>query len=312
MAKYTNLIKSVELNKFYNNYTVIDLETTGLSPYANDIIEISAIKYRQNRKIAEYVTLVKTEQVIPTNITKLTGITNKMLSNAPDPRTAILGLFDFFKSDVLVGYNITFDLAFLNNNCDLFWAGDKFIKNNYVDVMNLTKRYVPSLGITKQINVAQYFGIGTKGSHRAGTDCEICNACYQKIREIAEEEYTAPREQIILSCKAEITGKKPFAGRIFFFLGILDRWYIKNIRDIVLKLGGIVQNYPNENVDIVIVGTAYEGILEKEDFQYCQYLKNSGVSLTIVKDVVFIKTLLERNYVEEFEDGEKVSSLFDQ
>ena len=86
----------------------------------------------------------------------------------------------------------------------------------------------------------------------------------------------------------------------------------KNIRDIVLKLGGIVQNYPNENVDIVIVGTAYEGILEKEDFQYCQYLKNSGVSLTIVKDVVFIKTLLERNYVEEFEDGEKVSSLFDQ
>ena len=68
MAKYTNLIKGVELNKFFNNYTVIDLETTGLSPYANDIIEISAIKYRQNRKVAEYVTLVKTEQDIPPNI----------------------------------------------------------------------------------------------------------------------------------------------------------------------------------------------------------------------------------------------------
>lgn len=283
----------------------------GLNPYGDDIIEISAIKYRYNRKIAEYVTLVRTEDEIPANITKLTGITGKMLIKAPEPEKVLLEFLSFIRADVLVGYNITFDLAFLNFNLERFWDTDKYIKNNYIDVMNLTKKYVPELGVTKQVNVAEYFGIGTKGSHRASTDCEICNACYQKIRELAEEEYTVPPEQIILSCKAGIPEQKPFAGRNFFFLGILDRWYINNIRDIVIKLGGTVQSNLDENIDIVIVGTGYEGILEKEDFRYAQYLKNSGIPLTIMKDEVFIQTLLERNYVEEFENGEEESSLFD-
>lgn len=70
MAKYTNLIKSFELNKFFNNYTVIDIETSGLNPYTDDIIEISAVKYRYNRKVAEYTTLVCSEYDIPQNITE--------------------------------------------------------------------------------------------------------------------------------------------------------------------------------------------------------------------------------------------------
>ena len=309
MGRYTNFIKGKEIKKFHDNYTVIDIETTGLDAFNSDIIEISALKYRHNRKIDEYVTLINIEKEIPKHITKLTGITNNMLTGAPKPKDALKGFLEFINNDILMGYNVTFDIAFLTVACENYLNTP--VKNNYVDVMNLTSRYIPSLGITKQINVAEYFGIGTKGSHRASTDCEICNGCYQKIREKAIEEYYTPPDQIILTCKAGMTEKKPFAGKVFFFLGILDRWYIKNIQETVLKLGGTIQDKADENVNIIIVGTADAEILGSEEFQYFLNLKNSGGQVSIMKDEVFIKALFSRNFVEKFKDGEEITSLFD-
>lgn len=309
MGRYTNFIKGKEIKKFFDNYIVIDIETTGLDAFNNEIIEISALKYRYNRKVDEYVTLINIGKDIPKFIVKFTGISNNMIIGAPSPKEALNGFLEFIKDDVLMGYNVTFDIAFLSVSCEKYL--NKTVDNNYVDVMNLTSRYIPSLGITKQINVAEYFGIGTKGSHRASTDCEICNGCYQKIREKAIEEYYVPPEQIILTCKAGMTEKKPFAGKVFFFLGILDRWYIKNIRETVLKLGGTIQDKADENVNIVIVGTADAEILGSEEFKYFLSLKNSGGQVSIMKDEVFVKALFSRNFVEEYKDEEEITSLFD-
>ena len=84
MTRYSDYFRGKSLNLYPDDYTVIDIETTGFDPISNKITEISAVKYRCNRKIDEYVTFVAINEKIPDRITKLTGITNDMLEGAPN------------------------------------------------------------------------------------------------------------------------------------------------------------------------------------------------------------------------------------
>ena len=68
---------------FVTDYTVVDIETTGLSPKNNEIIEISALKIRDNKVAEEFSSLVKPEQSVNSFINNLTGISDEMLENAP-------------------------------------------------------------------------------------------------------------------------------------------------------------------------------------------------------------------------------------
>lgn len=66
-----------------NDYSVIDIETTGLNPGWDEIIEMTALRVRNNQIVDTYSSLVKPSQTIPPFIEKLTGITNEMVVNAP-------------------------------------------------------------------------------------------------------------------------------------------------------------------------------------------------------------------------------------
>ena len=113
MDLYLREFKGNCLYEFLNNYVVIDIETTGLSPKYNEITEIAAIKIRDNKIIDQYSTLVKTSQEIPENITKLTGITNEMVNqHGVDIESALMEFKSFIGDDVLVGHNAHFDINF--------------------------------------------------------------------------------------------------------------------------------------------------------------------------------------------------------
>ena len=74
------------------NYCIIDIETTGLSPDYDSIIEVSAVKYEDGKEIDNFTSLIKPEETyddgtyIDSFVEKLTGITNEMLSSAPAQR----------------------------------------------------------------------------------------------------------------------------------------------------------------------------------------------------------------------------------
>ena len=71
------------MTNWHENYTVVDIETTGLSPQKDDIIELSALKVRDNKVVEEFSTLLKSSKGVNSFISGLTGITNSMLNNAP-------------------------------------------------------------------------------------------------------------------------------------------------------------------------------------------------------------------------------------
>ena len=87
------------MSEMPDNYTVIDIETTGISPYYDDIIELSGLKIRNNKVVEEFSTLVNPQRSVSGFITNLTGITNNMLFDAPDIKTALPKLIDFIDND---------------------------------------------------------------------------------------------------------------------------------------------------------------------------------------------------------------------
>lgn len=97
---------------FPSTYTVLDIETTGLDPRYCEIIEISAMKYSSGQNIGTFSTLVKPSEPIDEYITSLTGITNDMLKSAPDISETMQKFYNFVGSDLIVGYNVNFDINF--------------------------------------------------------------------------------------------------------------------------------------------------------------------------------------------------------
>ena len=105
-----------------------------------------------------------------------------MVENAPDAQETLEKFYFFAGDDIVIGHNVNFDVNFLYDkilkyNCRLF-------TNSFVDTLRLARKALPQLPNHKQTTVAQYFGISTDGAHRALKDCEICNACYQRLKTI--------------------------------------------------------------------------------------------------------------------------------
>ena len=95
------------------NYTVIDIETTGLSPLEDEIIELSALKVRDNKVVKEFSSLINPNKEISDFISSLTGITQSMVQNAPDIKTVLPLFIDFIGDDTVLGHNVSFDLGFI-------------------------------------------------------------------------------------------------------------------------------------------------------------------------------------------------------
>lgn len=166
---------------FPEDYCVVDIETTGLDPAESEIIEIAAVRYRGGKKSAVFSTLIKPEKHISSFITELTGIDDGMVRNAPCISEAIMDFYDFAGKDMLMGYNVNFDINFLYDN--LLRCHGIVFDNDFVDVLRFARKVLPLLPDRRQTTVADHYGISVTGAHRAEKDCEICNACYICLRD---------------------------------------------------------------------------------------------------------------------------------
>lgn len=180
--------KGKSLLVFPGDYCVIDIETTGLTPAQDEIIEIAAVRYRNYTRQASFDTFVRPVKRISSFITRLTGITNEMVSDAPYISTAITDFADFVGDDILMGYNVNFDINFLYDS--LLANTDRKLSNNFVDVLRFARIALPQLPRRSQTDVAAYYGIPTEGAHRADRDCEICNECYLRLMQEESLGYT--------------------------------------------------------------------------------------------------------------------------
>lgn len=156
-------------------FVALDVETTGLSPFANELIEISAIKYKGCEKIETFSTLIRPKMQIPYHITKITGITNEMVKDAPEVEKVMPELISFVGNLSIVAHNANFDYKFIQN-----YSNHSFSKNKVIDTVPIGRKLYPGLPNHKLGTIAKHIGITEDGFHRAEFDCECCAKIYME------------------------------------------------------------------------------------------------------------------------------------
>ncbi len=96
-----------------NNFTIVDVETTGGSPFFSRIIEVGLLRVERGEVIEQYQTLVNPEQEIPEFISRMTGITDSQLARKPKFADIAEDLLSKFKDTIFVAHNVNFDYGFL-------------------------------------------------------------------------------------------------------------------------------------------------------------------------------------------------------
>ena len=175
--------KGKSLLKWVDNYVLVDIETTGLSPRTDEIIEIGAIKVKENKIIDTYNTLIKIDRNLNPFITKLTGITNKMLETGKERDKALEEFVDFTGNEIIMGHNVNFDINFIYDKCLSYL--DYYLSNDFIDTMRIAKHILPDIQNYKLGTLANYFGVDYRSAHRGLKDVEITYEVYNKLREIS-------------------------------------------------------------------------------------------------------------------------------
>lgn len=150
-------------------YAIVDIETTGGYASNNDIIEVAIVLFNGNEVTDRFVSLVKPRQEIPRYIQVLTGISPKLVEEAPYFEEIAPRIQELLGSHIFVAHNVNFDYSFLKHH--LSRAGIEWSARRLCTV-RLTKKVFPGLPSYSLGNLCRQFDIGIKNRHRAGGDAD--------------------------------------------------------------------------------------------------------------------------------------------
>ena len=140
------------------SYVCFDLETTGLDPLYNEIIEIGALKVRDGKVAERFMEFIHPQEEISQMITNLTGITNEMVANARPADAVISDFLEFCEDDVLIGHNVGFDYSFMKSGAsNLGLTFEKF----GIDTFKIAQRTLKSLPSKSLSSPCEYYQIAT-------------------------------------------------------------------------------------------------------------------------------------------------------
>lgn len=152
------------------DFSVLDVETTGLSARNNRVIEIGIVRVKNLKITDKYTTLINPGCDIPYFITQFTGISNSDVEYSPSFNDTAEEIEDFIGNSIISGHNLSFDEGFLRY---------EFIRNGYEPLSNLNvctlklaRKIFPTLKSKSLSSVTEHLGIKNRDSHRALSDAE--------------------------------------------------------------------------------------------------------------------------------------------
>lgn len=161
-----------------DSFVALDIETTGLNPEKDAIIEIGAVRFNNKRVEGEWSSLINPGKPIPPFITQLTGITDQMVLQAPPVREVLEDLDNFVGDAVIVGHNIGFDLSF-------FKRFRLFRSNDVIDTYELASVLLPTADRYNLGALAHCLGVLLPATHRALDDAQATRGVYLRLFEEA-------------------------------------------------------------------------------------------------------------------------------
>lgn len=160
------------------NYVALDIETTGLSPEQDEIIEIGAVRYEDGVPIMEYSSLIKPRSWVSSKITEITGITNTMLENERSCEEVLPEFLEFVGTDDIIGHNVRFDYSFLKVHA---YKQKRCFDNKAIDTLYIAKKLHPEFESRSLGAMCMHYGIVNEHAHRAYDDAKACAELYEKM-----------------------------------------------------------------------------------------------------------------------------------
>lgn len=160
-------------------YVVLDLETTGLDPLRDAIVEIGAVQFSDGAEANVFSAIVNPGRSVPEDVTALTGITDEDVVGGLDLREALDLLLDFIGDDVLVVHNVGFDMAFLSSACRA--CGVQVPSNRCMDTLMLARKTLPKSAGKSLKQLVERFDVSVDRLHRAVDDCRATREVYVRL-----------------------------------------------------------------------------------------------------------------------------------
>ena len=287
--------------RIINDYCVLDTETTGLSAYYDEIIEIGILRVRDNTIVDQYSQLIHPMNEIDPFITALTGITNEMVAGMPSIMEVKDKVLSFIGNDIILGHNTSFDIRFLNEGFQ------EQIENPYMDTMQFARKVYPELKHHRLSDLSDYLGLSTN-EHRSIADCITTKELYDAIKSTMFEKglkikdlWSVSKNGIDISSitptSVEIDEDSFFYGRHVVFTGKLEKMVRKDAMQIVVNLGGILDNSVCKQTNYLILGsTDYNASLKGEKsskHKKAEKLKLEGQDIEIIDEFTFYDIISE-------------------
>lgn len=302
--------KGKNLITFPQSYTIVDLETTGLSTVYDSIIEVSALKVRNNTIVDTFSSLTGVDGYVYIDdfITELTGITQEMINQAPKISEVLPLFLDFIADDIVVGHNTSFDINFLYDASISIL--NKPFPNDFIDTMRISRKLYPDWKHHRLSDIASYYSIVPENFHRALSDCQTTFSCFQSLITDISKKYgscetfcqTIKRKRSlhasdIVTTNINFDESHPLFGKVCVFTGKLEKLTRKEAMQLVADLGGINANGVTKNTNFLILGnndycsSIKDGKSSKQ--KKAEKLKLAGQDIDIIPENVFYDFVLD-------------------
>lgn len=165
-----------------NSFVICDLETTGLNPFVDRIIEIGLVRLEDGQISSKFHTLVNPNQPLNMKIKRLTGLDDQVLAGAPVLSEVLPEALNFINDSAIAGHNVDFDLGFLAA------ARGEPLRNPSYDTLELARLVVPDSNSFRLSALCRSFDIELRAGHRALDDAiataRLLTVLIQKFWEI--------------------------------------------------------------------------------------------------------------------------------
>lgn len=207
---------TIPIKKFPRKYVSVDIETTGLDPYEDDIVEIGAVRFKDGKEVSQFSTFAKPKAGMSSEAYFVNHISEDMLKDAPSVKEAIDKFVRYCRDDILVGHNIdNFDILFLRNA-----AEDKLnttLNNNTFDTLYWSNRVFDERLKLKLL--CERCDVQNEQKHRALNDARATAKClevmYNKVLQVSEDPnaFTPAEDGKLKGQVICFTGNHPFIDR---------------------------------------------------------------------------------------------------
>lgn len=297
--------------KLPHSFIIADLETTGLSPETEQIIEIGAIQYVDGIEVARFSTLVKPTKSIPAGASRVNHIYDKTVEDAPPIEDALPSFVEFIGKSPLVFHNAPFDMSFLQTQ--LYHFNRTTLDNPVIDTLWLARKHLTELPNHKLDTIKNHFGCAGV-SHRAVEDCVVTAHLYlfcignTPDIDAADEPPAAPSRDYFQSAakpadyeEAKVTYDEVdeivFAEHSFVVTGDVQGYTRPELKQLVERLGGKLSASPSKKTDYLVVGMQNKNVIKdtvnvkSTKIINAENLRAQGEKIQIISDELFLSLI---------------------